>query len=463
MDGAQGSVKQSLQFKLSAWLSIIVLIVALGAGWFSYMTAYSDAIEAQDDQLRQIAALIKRHRLYTNMNSLLAINADASGTASDDPEADPDARIVVQMLWQHPPQQASNSALANLPADLVDGVQTVQFQQRSWRLFVRTLAPGVRVAVGQQTEEREEIAHDSALRTVLPLLLLAPILLLLVADIIRKVFQPLRDLAQAIDQRAEHDFTAMTDDNLPSEIRPFVVAINRLLLRVAQAANLQRRFVADAAHELRTPLTALSLQAEALEVANLSADDRRQRLASLRQGMQRTRQLLDQLLTLARVQDVELMPTAAVAIMPVLQHLLEDLMPLALAHNIDLGVVDAVDAVINAQQIDVHILLKNLLDNALRYTPEGGRIDIQLRVQPGQLVVQVLDTGPGIPPAEQQRVFDAFYRGLGHDQIGSGLGLSIVQTIATRIGAQVSLRYANEQTQSGLCAQVIFSTAGMPL
>ena len=287
----------------------------------------------------------------------------------------------------------------------------------------------------------------------MPFLILFPLLLLLVGALIRQVFRPLKSMASGLDQRSEQDFHEIADSEVPSEIRPFVVAINRLLRRVAQSVALQRRFVADAAHELRSPLTALSLQAERLEAADMSSEARA-RLATLRKGIQRNRSLLDQLLTLAREQEIPRESSETVSVQHVFRQVLEELMPLAEAKKIDLGVVGELDAQVLATEVDMKTLVKNLVENAIRYTPHNGQIDLSVQTSNGRVNVQITDTGPGIPEEERNRVFDTFYRVLGNDEAGSGLGLAIVKTIATRIAANVSLGYSNEQEKTGLCVRV---------
>ena len=444
MDGFQGNIRQSLQFRLSAWLSLVILVVAVMGGVFSFVVAFQEAIELQDDQLRQMAALIVRQNLPVKR----------AASQEDGRDADPEFHVVVQLLRQ-PNSQAPEPAgeLPGLPVDLPDGIQTVTVRDLSWRVFVKTLGSGSRVAIAQRTAVRDEIASDSALRTLMPFLILIPILLLLVGDLIRKIFKPLKRMAADLDQRPEQDLREIPDTYLPSEIHPFVTAINRLLSRVTQSVAVQRRFVADAAHELRSPLTALSLQAERLEAADMSAQAR-ERLASLRDGIQRTRGLLDQLLTLARVQDSSQGQSATVSVQHVFRQVLEDLMPLAEAKNIDLGVVSEMDAHVMAPEADLKTLIKNLVDNAIRYTPNDGQIDLSVRTSEISVILQVDDTGPGIPQEEHDRVFDPFYRVLGNDEVGSGLGLSIVQTIANRIGADIHLGYSNEQTKSGLSVKM---------
>ncbi|WP_218079590.1 ATP-binding protein [Anthocerotibacter panamensis] len=442
MDGFQGALKQSLQFRLSAWLSLIILVGALAASIFSFVSAFQEAIELQDDQLRQMVALINRQHW-----SVTQAKSQADGL-----DADPESRVVLQLM-----QQAGQrfGELPGLAVDVPDGMQTVTINHLSWRVFVKTLDSGSRVALGQRTAERDEIAHDSALRTLMPFLILIPILLLLVSDLIHKMFRVLTRMAADLDQRSEQDLRAIADTHVPSEIRPFVVAINRLLARVAQSVAVQRRFVADAAHELRSPLTALSLQAERLEAADMSTQAS-ERLTALRKGIQRTRSLLEQLLTLARVQELSYRQSESVSLQSVFRQVLEDLMPLAEAKDLDVGVVSAEDAHIMAQEAHLKTLLKNLVDNAIRYTPDGGQIDLYVRTTQSSVILQVEDTGPGIPEAERDRVFDPFYRVVGQDEVGSGLGLAIVQTIAEQLGADLSLGYANEQTKSGLRVKVTF-------
>jgi len=446
MDGFQGMIKQSLQFKLSVWLALVISGVALAAGVFSFGAAFEEANELQDDQLRQIAILADRHYLHPSPKDETAIAADA----------DPESRVILQVLPAAGTGASKpNDTTLDLPANLPNGIQTVTVNDQTWRLLVRPLGTGARIVAGQQTSVRNEIAGNSALRTVLPFFLLIPILLILVSALIRQMFKPVKQLALDLDQRGQEDLREVSDAHVPSEIRPFVVAINRLLSRVAQSMALQRRFVADAAHELRSPMTALSLQSERLGAADMSAQAR-ERLGALQSGLQRSRQLLDQLLALARAQESDKGQVVKVSVRQVCHQVLEDLMPLAQVRNIDLGIVGEADATVLAQEMDLKILVKNLVDNAIRYTPHGGRIDLHITDFKGKTILQVEDSGPGIAEDERGRVFDPFYRILGNDEGGSGLGLSIVKTITDRLGAVVALDHVNQQTKSGLNVTVEF-------
>ena len=395
--------------------------------------------------LRQVAALFDPYR------------QDGAGPAAPFGEAtgDPEAHIFVQRLSAAPDTRlrtGSQPTLA-LPPGLPPGFQTARIGTEPYRVWVRVLPDGDRLAVAQETAVRDEIARNSALRTVMPFLALVPILLLLVGELVRRIFRPVSELAGVIDQRSEQDLQPVAVEHLPAEIRPFVGAINRLLERVGQSMEIQRRFVADAAHELRTPLTALSLQAERLAGAEMS-EVARARLEALRQGIERGRALALQLLAMARAQGSAAPAGTPVAVGAVFRRVLEDLLPLAEAKGIDLGVLEGPEARVLAPEVDLFTLVRNLVDNAIRYTPAGGRVDLWVQAGHGRVTLEVKDNGPGIPEAERERVFDPFYRVLGSDQAGSGLGLAIVQAIAARLGGTISLAHADERAGTGLRVRV---------
>ena len=446
MDGLKRRLNESVQIKLSFTLSLAILVVAVVAGVFSFLSAFDEAHELQDDVLRQVAQLMDRQRLLPAVPT----------TDIRLKDVDEESRVIVQRLGEVSSSTVGVDAggVLPLPATLADGLHTLEVGGETFRVLVKTTASGERIAVAQESGFRNEIARDGALRTVMPFLILVPVLLLIVADLVRKMFHPIAALSKEIDQRAEQELHPVEDRHLPVEVRPFAVAINRLLARVGQSMESQRRFVADAAHELRSPLTAMSLQAERLAEAEMSSVAR-ERLTVLRQGIERSRSLLDQLLTLAKAQSATDLPKSPVSVQSIYRRVLEDLMPLAEAKYIDIGVEGTLDAEVWASELDMIAVVKNLVDNAIRYTPEGGRVDLSVGVSEGKVVLRIQDSGPGIPLAERDRVFDPFYRTLGSEQIGSGLGLSIVQTIANRIGAEIRLDFSDQEKQTGLNVAVI--------
>lgn len=437
-------MSQSVQFRLALALSLAILLVAVLAGVFAFFSALDEAHEMQDDALHQVAMLVDRQQMSPRY-------PNGPATPGDDEES----RIIVQYLADGSRASGNDDEVIPLPfpTDLADGLSTLTVGGEAFRALVRTTTSGQRIVVAQETGARDKDARESAWRSLLPFLILFPVLLLVVSDLVRKLFRPIAVLSAEIDQRAEQDLHPIDERDVPSEIKPFVVAINRLLQRVDSSMETQRRFIADAAHELRSPLTALSLQAEHLAAANLSplAHDR---LLPLRRGIERGRQLLDQLLALAKAQSAPLPPSSTVSVHRVYRRVLADLLPLAEAKHLDIGVEGEQDLQVLMHEVDLITLVKNLVDNAIRYTPDGGRIDLCLALDQGAARLSIRDTGPGIPSEEQQRVFDAFYRGLGTQQIGSGLGLSIVKAIAERAGARVTLELADPEKQRGLWVSV---------
>ena len=444
MDGFKRRLRDSVQLRLSITLSLAILIVALLAGAFAFTSALDEAHEMQDDALRQVAALFDRQHMTLQYPS----TEQAVGE-------DEDARIIVQYLAdsEHALSNNDNAIPLPFPTTLADGLSTLTIAGEAFRVLVKTTAAGQRIVVAQEADVRDKEARESAWRSLLPFLILFPVLLLVVADLVRKLFRPIATLSAEIDQRDQQALHPIDEHHLPTEIRPFVVAINRLLKRVEQAMETQRRFIADAAHELRSPMTALSLQAERLKATPLSATAQ-ERFLPLAEGIERNRKLIEQLLALACAQSLTERPQTCVSVHAVFRQVLEDLLPLAEHKGIDIGVESLADVQVVINEMEMFTLLKNLVDNAIRYTPAAGRVDLKVTAQRETVLIEITDSGPGISVAEQRLVFDPFYRSLGTDEAGSGLGLSIVMAIAERIGARIQLGFADEAKQSGLRVSV---------
>lgn len=444
MDGFKKRLNESVQLRLSVTLSLAILLVALLASVFAFVSAFEEAHEQQDDTLRQVAMLFDRQQMTLQYPQGPAIDGD-----------DEESRVIIQYLGdgQHATGATDEALPLPFPTTLTDGLSTVEVAGEAFRVLVRSTAQGQRIAVAQEQDARDKDARESAWRSLLPFLILFPVLLLVVGDLVRKLFRPIGVLAAEIDQRAEQELHPIQEQHLPTEVRPFVVAINRLLARVAQSMDSQRRFVADAAHELRSPMTALSLQAERLAVTEMLPATR-ERFDPLSRGIERGRKLIDQLLSLAAAQSTSERAQTRLSVHELYRQVLEDLLPLAERKQIDIGVDSPQDAHVVFNELDLFTLVKNLVDNAIRYTPAGGRIDLSVQATPGAVHLQIKDSGPGIAGEEQARVFDPFYRSLGTDEAGSGLGLSIVKAIAERTGARVELAFSDPAAQRGLCVSV---------
>ncbi|KLW85410.1 hypothetical protein SP99_04572 [Enterobacter sp. BIDMC92] len=446
MAGIKKRMKTSVQLRLSLVLGIAILLTAIISGGITFYLAQDEARELQDDTLRQIAYFTKSHDYN-------ALPEKKGQNRADD---DSDAKILVEYLTVADTQKQGLGITFPLPTPVREGFQNVTINNVQYRVLVHRLTKERFVIVGQQTEVRDEIASASALRTMIPFILLLPLLLLVTTELIKKSFRPVLYLAAGIYRRDERDLTPLVDDNIPDEIRPFVEGINRLLLKVDNAIQEQKRFIADAAHELRTPLTALSLQAERLSASDMSAEARG-RLAALRLGLTREKKLLEQLLSLAREQQLlQTRGTEAVSLIELFRQVIETLLPLALKKRIDIGVVETTcpaGSKVFTEKYSLYTALKNLVENAIHYIPENGQIDLRLQFIDNCAVIDVEDNGPGIAAEQRERVFDAFYRPAGTEKPGSGLGLSIVKACVRRLGGTITLA-PSSHFPSGLLARI---------
>jgi two-component system OmpR family sensor kinase/two-component system sensor histidine kinase QseC len=298
--------------------------------------------------------------------------------------------------------------------------------------------------VAQSTDLRSDAAFASARLTLLPLLILIPLLVIFARIIVRRSLAPIHALAEAVDQQNADRPTPLSVEKVPEEIVPFIQSLNRLLERIRQLLEKERRFIADAAHELRTPLTALSLQVQNLERAD-SLEESRKRLLPLQDGLERARHLLDQLLGFARQQSV-VSTIEPVDLTAVARQVVEDLYPLAELKKIDFGMDAEKPLRVQGSSAAFYSLLRNAVDNALRYSPENSEVTVRVRGEGNDVLLEVIDSGPGIPTDALERVFDPFYRLPGSAGDGSGLGLSIVRSIAEQMGGQITLQSRSDHS-----------------
>lgn len=420
-------MKRSLQRHLSLVLGGAVLLAGLVAAATSFGLAYLEAKEFQDDMLRQIALL----SLGESANAV-ASTSQQSGLGND-AITDPESRVTIFHL-------PSDTAPVWLKRDLSPGLHTLNTDVEQIRVFVR--GGQVRTVVVQPTEARDELAINSALRTLIPLLLLLPLLIWLIVRIVHSQLAPISNLSTSLDEQSVHHLGPLQSKDLPQEIIPFVYAINRLLERINLLMGQQRRFIADAAHELRSPLTALSIQAQNLTHAE-SLDAMHERVTPLQNGIERARQLTEQLLSLARTQ-AGTTEDSAVNVSVMARELIAEYLPLAEAKRIDLGLDEIAPLFLRAEPDALRLILKNALENALKYTLEGGEVTLRLLPSDKDAVIEVVDNGLGIPVSERERVFDSFYRIPGVSGEGSGLGLAIAREAANRLGGTVSVHERSE-------------------
>jgi signal transduction histidine kinase len=311
----------------------------------------------------------------------------------------------------------------------------------------------LRVVVAENHAVRDELIMQIVMRMLVPGVVSLVLLGFWVWMATRRGLLPLDALARQIGARDPQRLHAVTPESAPEEIRPLLAALNDLFLRVERAIENERRFTADAAHELRTPLAALAAQAQVATRAR-DATERDHALERLTTGTARAAHLVDQLLTLARLDPEErTTPTESVRLDRLAEKVCADHGAQALAKDVALE-LDAAPTTLAADANLLRILLRNLVDNAIRYTPPGGRVGVAVAGGADGVKLTVTDTGPGIPAAECERVFERFSRLAGQETEGSGLGLSIVRRIAELHGARVTL--APGDAGRGLAVAVSF-------
>ena len=367
--------------------------------------------------------------------------------------ADRDLDFVIQIWSADGRAIYASRDHAELPQRALLGLAEVTVGQQTWRTF--SVSTGRRVIqVAQPRQIRQRLAANAALRSVTPLLVLAPLLALGTWWLAALTLRPLRRLAQALRERDTQSLAPLADAGLPEELSPLVKALNGLLQRLSQTLDIQRAFVADAAHELRTPLTALKLQLDGLQRAPDEAA-RAQAAQALGAGISRAAWLVEQLLALARNEPGAPQPAfVSVDLADIARDALAAAVPQALARGSTLELQADGPMQVQGDAASLAVLARNLVDNAVRHTPPGTHVQMTLqRHGAGGTVLRIDDAGPGIPPAEREHVFDRFYRRSPDACEGSGLGLAIVRSIAQRHGAKVSLA---EAPLGGLRAEVAF-------
>lgn len=322
----------------------------------------------------------------------------------------------------------------------------------SWRLvWLTTPDKQFRVVVGQEWEYRDDMTRDLMNASVLPWLIALPFMLLLLISLVWSELRPLKQLAQQLAQRAPDDGAPLKAERVPKEVQPLVIALNGLFGRINAMIHRERRFTSDAAHELRSPLAALQVQSEVIQLA---ADDETMRTHALKQldtGIARATRLVDQLLTLSRVEaDDARNAFEPVSLKQTLQEALAAQLPLADKTGVTLRLHADADPQIQGNPLLLSLLVRNLLDNAIRYTPAGSEVDV--RLQANSLSVE--DNGDGLNEADLQRLGERFWRPPGQEKSGSGLGLSIVRNIAQLHAMQLTF---SRRPNSGLCVTLRWS------
>lgn len=459
------SIRRRLQWILLSTITVIWLLMAFG----SYRDVRHEVTELYDAQLAQAA----RTLLALSEHELDELRTEddpgehvhiISGNAEALTGHKYELKLAYQ-IWVHPEGGApilmmrSQTAPAEPLSDKTRGYSDQTVGAQRWRVFaLSNEAEGFSVQVAENYAVRGELVEYISLRLLSPLLIALPLLGVLMWYGIGRGLRPLVRLAEAVGRREADNLSPLDLKKAPEETRALVGALNNLFSRLERAFENERRFTADAAHELRTPLAALKTQAQ---VALRSTDEaERQRvLEQVIKGVDRASRMVAQLLTLARLDPEKgLNRRSPVNMCPLVTDIIADMVPVASRKSIDLYLAEPCAGVVSGDGESLMVLIRNLCENAVRYTPEGGSVEVSVTADERGTVLQVADSGPGIAPPQRERIFDRFYRGETAPGEGSGLGLSIVRRIVQLHGAAVEL---GDARLGGLAFQVRFPpTAG---
>lgn len=437
MDRLSARAPHSLRARLLCFLLIAIACAAVLQFGIAYRSALAESDAIFDYHMQQMAMALRP-----------GVPAVPEGAPGPLVHEDENTEFVVQ-IWSADGLRVFESAVgAALPQRAVLGFSNVRAHGTTYRVFsVQTSTQVIQVA--QDMAARRAMARGLAWGTAGPIALLAPLLALAVWWAVSGSLAPVERVRRQLAKRQADDLSPVTAGALPDEVRPMVDELNLLFERVRRAFEAQQHFVADAAHELRSPLAALKLQLQGLQRAG-SEEARALAAVRLAAGIDRATRLVEQLLALARQEASAAAgtPPAPVALADLARQAVADATPAAQQQGIDLGLATADGAPVRGYAEALRILLRNLVDNAVKYTPAGGVVDVHVRALAGaqgtgavELVVE--DSGPGIGEDDRERVLGRFYRapaaGGAVPVAGSGLGLAIVQSIARLHGAEVAL------------------------
>lgn len=425
----RGLLPRSLRMRLLVFLLAAIVLAGTVQGALAYRGALEEADALFDYHMQQTALALR---------SGLPVDAQSLGPGLD-PE-DENHEFIVQ-VWTNDGLRIFESAVgAALPQIAVLGFTKVQARGSTYRVFSMQTRSQV-IQVAQNMAARQGMARSLALRTLAPLAIMAPLLVLAVWWGVSRSLAPVERVRRQLAQRQADDLSPVSDAQLPDEVQPLVSELNLLFERVQRAFEAQEHFVADAAHELRSPLAALRLQLQGLQRAGDDAA-RAASIERLSAGIDRATRLVEQLLTLAR-QEASSPASEPVDLRTIAQLALADVAPAAQARSMDVGLLDSeaatVPVIVRGNAEALRMLVRNLLDNAIKYTPPGGQVDVQVGTDHGRALLTVEDSGPGIAPEHRERLMQRFVRDTAGGAPGSGLGLAIVQAIAQRHGAAVAL------------------------
>jgi two-component system sensor histidine kinase QseC len=448
----------SLRLRLVLLLSVGLGVAWLVAAWFTHIESREEINRLFDAQLAQSAQVLlgtTRHEIHERVEhgeDEIAITHEY------------EQKLAFQIWDEHELLMRSSSAPNTALGSHKQGYSESVINGQPWRVLTRwDTHHEFMIQVAEPLAGREILARHITLNMLMPTLIVLPVLALLIWFGVGTGLRPLQQLKQEVKQRTANRLAPVAMAGVPEEVAPLVIALNDLFARLEEAFEGERRFTADAAHELRTPLAALKIQAQ-VALRSKDESERHSAIEKVLLGVDRATRLVEQLLALARVDpDTAAANYKQVDLHGLVAMVMRDLEPIAHAKQIALSLDESTACNILGDEAQLSLLLRNLLDNAIRYTPEGGCVSVSLNNRSEdnalggnapEVMLTISDTGPGIAENELERVLQRFYRVASNGQDGSGLGLSIVSRIAELHGARLEL--TNKSSGHGLIARVIW-------
>jgi two-component system, OmpR family, sensor histidine kinase QseC len=423
--------QRSLQSRLLVMVLGLLTLVWLGAALMTWSDTRHELDELLDGHLAQAASLLMVQQ--SKADAIDVVKAPSPHKYAAD--------VAFQVF--HKGQLVTHSANAQtspLSSETLGFATVLLADGNEWRVFgTRDDEHDVQVFVGEQIESRDEMVWAVLRNVLVPLVFALPLLAVLLWWAVRQGLAPLRQLSRVLGHRQPQALEPVVLDNMPTEMKPLVDALNALFERITGMLAFERRFTADAAHELRTPIAAIRAQAQVALGAGTDGAQRQHALQATLDGCDRATRLVSQLLTLARLEARQDAATTPFDLSALARSVAADLAPTALARGQSLELEAPAQCTLTGDDVLIAVLVRNLIDNALRYSPDGARVCVQVGAEGRQPVLRVEDSGPGMTEREMARLGERFFRVLGHQQPGSGLGWSIVKRIADVFNAQIQV------------------------
>lgn len=423
----------SIRARLVTLISLPLILAALIIGAVSLASTYEEIEEVYDAQLAHSAKVLLQLTEKEDDLHKFQLGAERAELAHRY-----ENKLTFRIWKGGRPVIQSHQAEAFGDFRAPPGFSDQTIAEERWRFFVFIDEKnGFNVEIGERYEVRIELIYKILLGLFIPLSLFIPLLLFIVWYGVTRCLKPVVSLSQTVDRRDADDFTAIEAEGVPQEIHPLIKAINRLLSRIQDSFERERQFTDNAAHELRTPLAAMKTQTQVLLKKADAMPDCREGLDNLQASIDRAAHMVDQLLSFSRLQ-ADRIEFERLDLSGLTSEILQEISPLAVKKLVDLEAEIEPEAYVRGNRNALALMIRNLLDNAIKFTPAQGRIEVSVRTRLDKITLSIKDTGPGIPEADREKVFERFYR-IQKNTHGSGLGLSMAKWVCDIHGANVSL------------------------